>query len=98
MPVAVVAAVLVVKLDWPRTIEAASPVENPALEKNPITRLLFSSATHRLPDESNATPEGWLKPVAVVAATAVLKLDWPRTSYAAWSVENGVVNSVTRSL
>ena len=53
-PVEVVAAALVVKLDWPITRLAASPVETGALYSK--TLLLASSETQRLPLESNARP------------------------------------------
>jgi len=98
MPVADVAWVLVVKLDWPRTSDAASPVVNPEPLRNSRTRLFAASATHRFPEESKARKIGSHMPVADVEHVLVVKLDWPRTSDAASPVVRGARYSVTRLL
>ena len=55
-PVEVTATAFDVKLDWPITRLAVSPVENGAAYSR--TLLLASSATQRLPPWSNARPKG----------------------------------------
>ncbi|SHO44742.1 hypothetical protein NSIN_20424 [Nitrosotalea sinensis] len=66
-----------VKFGWPITVVAASPLENGAVYSN--TLLLPSSATHKLPDESNARPIGEFSLVALGVKSFVVKLDWPIT-------------------
>jgi hypothetical protein len=82
---------LAVKLDWPITRLAASPVESGALYSR--TLLLDESETQRLPLEPNARPVGALRPVAVVAEASDVKLDWPITTLAASWVESGALYS-----
>ena len=69
--------------DWPMTTEAASPVVNGVLYLS--TRLLEVSASHMLPEESNATtPVGTLSELAVGGLAALFDVnpDWPMTSEA----------------
>lgn len=93
IPLAVVAVALVVKLDCPRTNDAASPVLNGAAYSR--TLLLVVSTTQRLPEESKATAPGFPSPVAVVENALVVKLDWPKTSVAASPVVKGAAYSMT---
>jgi len=95
-PVWVVAGPLPPKFDWPTTIDAASPVEIGAAYSN--TRLLLTSETQRLPDESNATSAGLFSPVCPEAPVLLVKVDCPNTVDAASLLENGVLYSSTRLL
>jgi hypothetical protein len=101
-PLCVVEHVLVVKLDWPITSDALSPLEKGGL--NSSIRLLKSSVAHRLPEESNATPEDKTppkdkqSPLCVVEHVLVVKFGWPITSDALSPIEKGGVNSRTRLL
>jgi len=70
-PLGVVAEILVVKLAWPMTMEADSPVEKGGV--NSRTLLLTTSETQRFPFESNNRPSGKFKPLADVAGTRLSK-------------------------
>jgi hypothetical protein len=72
------AHVKLVKPGWPITSDALSPIEKGGV--NSRTRLLSCSTTHRLPEESNAEPNGVQSPLCVVEHVPVVKLDWPITS------------------
>ena len=72
----------VLRLAWPRTSEAASPVVNGGVYSR--IRLLSESATQRLPEESKASPVGMVSPAGEAAFMSVVKDDWPRTRVLDW--------------
>src|SRR5207245_10011400 len=94
--VAVVPAVLVVKVPCPTTTVAASPVVIGAAYSS--TRLLPSSATQRFPAESNEIPVGVLSVVAVVPDVPVVKVPCPTTTVAASPAVIGAAYFSTRLL
>ena len=74
---------LLMKLNWPRTPSAGSPLSLVAALAKRSTRWLEVSATQRVPVMSTVTPKG---AYSVVAATVALRLlallmksAWPRT-------------------
>jgi hypothetical protein len=75
------------------TREADSPVVNGSVYRS--TLLLLSSVTQMLPLESNATPIGLERPLAVVAAELLTKSVWPSTMDADSPDVRGARNSKT---
>jgi hypothetical protein len=86
-----------VKPGEPTSSEAVGPLAFNEDEANSSTRLFPSSATHRLPEESMATPYGVQNEVAVGGVYKQAldpKFGCPITRLAAWSVENAEVEEL----
>lgn len=84
----------IVKLSFPKTMLAASPVDRGAL--NSKTRLFAISATHKSPDESKAMPVGVESPVGLVLELLEVKLVWPITIDAFCPLAKAYVRGTTK--